>query len=59
MDERRDGFKKVDDEHLISLAKTTASFTKQDKERKEKLQRTDFILQSIRKLAEDSIQTKA
>ena len=57
--ERRDGFKKVDDEHLISLAKTTASFVKQDKERKEKLQRTDFILASIRKLAEDSINTKA
>lgn len=58
VDERRAGFKKVDDEHLIQLAKSTIATTQYNKEKHLKLQRSQIIREAFKKLSEDSLQTK-
>ena len=55
---RRSGIKKVDDEHLIMLAKRQEEITRNKKERDERIHRTSFIRQMFEKLKEDGKETK-
>ena len=56
--ERRSGFKKIDDEHLIKLAQRQASELKYLKEREMRQQRTKFMLEQMQKTIEDDQQRK-
>lgn len=53
INERRSGIKKVDDEHLINIAKQSEFEAKKRKEREIRMQRSFFIQSQIQKLTED------